>query len=426
MRRNSKMAMRKVFYGPDGIMLKYILRMYDKESLLNYARDLEIKRTSGLKKDELAEKIANELLMPTVMRRRIAVLSPECRILLERAMREAFIPTPEEMDDALCLHESDYAFLNKREQLDVPVDVKIAYEKINTPEFRKYARKMSWLSQCLNFGEVFYGVFDKDVLRKIYNVRKGYHISEEQLEKMCSEFPVDMTECHMEEGQRFIVAEYLAYDDRYKNLLDIQAGKDFYIPNAQEVLDYSRNLYLSQEPAYQNFREFLQHEIGMTYDEADAEALETWDKIQFDIDFTEIVQYIIDVYEDLLDGTKIEKIIQLLQEVNNNTRMRIHRGHTPNEMMRKGMEEDRFSQKPIVVPGSTEAANLLKSASEELKEMGVCVDFDSNAVIVPNNFSQNNVSGQAANSIKKIYPNDSCPCGSGKKFKKCCGGHGKL
>ena len=420
------MAMRKVFYGPEGIMLKHILRMYDKESLLNYARDLEIKRTSGLKKDELAEKIANELLMPTVMRRRIAVLSPECRILLERAMREPFIPTPEEMDDALCLHESDYAFLNKREQLDVPVDVKIAYEKINTPEFRKYARKMSWLSQCLNFGEVFYGVFDKDVLRKIYNVRKGYHISEEQLEKMCNEFPDDMTECHMEEGQRFIVAEYLAYRDRYKDLLDIQAGKDFYIPNAQEVLDYARNLYLSQEPAYQNFREFLQHEIGMTYDEADAEALETWDKIQFDIDFTEIVQYIIDVYEDLLDGTKIEKIIQLLQEVNNNTRMRIHRGHTPNEMMRKGMEEDRFSQKPIVVPGSTEAANLLKSASEELKEMGVCVDFDSNAVIVPNNFSQNNVSGQAANSIKKIYPNDSCPCGSGKKFKKCCGGHGKL
>lgn len=420
------MAMRKVFYGPEGIMLKHILRMYDKEGLLNYARDLEIKRTSGLKKDELAEKIANELLMPTVMRRRIAVLSPECRILLERAMREPLIPTPEEMDDALFLHESDYAFLNKREQLDVPVDVKIAYEKINTPEFRKYARKMSWLSQCLNFGEAFYGVFYKDVLRKIYNVRKGYHISEEQLEKMCNEFPDDMTECHMEEGQRFIVAEYLAYRDRYKDLLDIQAGKGFYIPNAQEVLDYARNLYLSQEPAYQNFREFLQHEIGMTYDEADAEALETWDKIQFDIDFTEIVQYIIDVYEDLLDGTKIEKIIQLLQEVNNNTRMRIHRGHTPNEMMRKGMEEDRLSQKPIVVPGSTEAANLLKSASEELKEMGVCVDFDSNAVIVPNNFSQNNVSGQAANSIKKIYPNDSCPCGSGKKFKKCCGGHGKL
>lgn len=420
------MAMRKVFYGPEGIMLRHVLRMYDKESLLNYARDLEIRRTSGLKKDELADKIANELLMSTVMRRRIAVLSPECRILLERAMREPFIPTPEEMDDALCLHESDYAFLNKREQLDVPIDVKIAYEKLNTPEFRKYARKMSWLSQCLDFGEAFYGVFDKDVLRKVFNVRKGYHISEEELEKLCNEFPDDMTECHMEEGQRFIVAEYLAYSDHYKDLLDIQAGKDFYIPNEQEVLDYARNLYLSQKPEYQNFREFLQHEIGMTYDEADAEALEIWDKIQFDIDFTEIVQYIIDVYEDLLDDTKIEEIIQLLQELNNNTRMQIHRGHTPNEMMRKGMEESCFSQRPIVVPGSTETANLLKSASEELKEMGICVDFESNAAIISNNSSQNNVSGQVDNSYKKIYPNAPCPCGSGRKFKKCCGRYDKL
>lgn len=28
------MAMRKVFYGPEGIMLKHVLRMYDKESHL--------------------------------------------------------------------------------------------------------------------------------------------------------------------------------------------------------------------------------------------------------------------------------------------------------------------------------------------------------------------------------------------------------
>ena len=29
----------------------------------------------------------------------------------------------------------------------------------------------------------------------------------------------------------------------------------------------------------------------------------------------------------------------------------------------------------------------------------------------PNSFMQ----------IKKIYPNDKCPCGSGKKYKYCCG-----
>jgi preprotein translocase subunit SecA len=26
-------------------------------------------------------------------------------------------------------------------------------------------------------------------------------------------------------------------------------------------------------------------------------------------------------------------------------------------------------------------------------------------------------------SVPKIGRNDSCPCGSGKKFKKCCAGH---
>lgn len=28
---------------------------------------------------------------------------------------------------------------------------------------------------------------------------------------------------------------------------------------------------------------------------------------------------------------------------------------------------------------------------------------------------------QTIQKSKKIYPNDSCPCGSGKKYKKCCG-----
>ena len=98
---------------------------------------------------------------------------------------------------------------------------------------------------------------------------------------------------------------------------------------------------------------------------------------------------------------------------------------TPKQCFGNSKSETAFSQRPKVVPGSTEAANLLKSTSKELKEMGICVDFESNAAIISNNSSQNNVSGQVDNSYKKIYPNAPCPCGSGKKFKKCCGRHDK-
>lgn len=331
------MAMGKELYASEGTMLKHLLSMYEREELLDYVKELKIRRTFGIKKDKLAEKIANELLTPSVMRRRIAVLSPECRALLERAIREPFIPDVEEIEDALRLNESDYAFLNEKEQLDVPTDVKIAYENLNTPEFQEYARKMSWLSQCLNYGEVFYGVFNKDILRELFNTRSGFYISEEELEKMCNDFPRDLTDCEMEEGENAI-SDYLIYGSQYKELLDAQAEKDFYIPSAQEILDFSKDLHLFKDAAYQRFKEFLQYEFGVPDDVADIEILDMWDKIQSNMDSSDIVRYYTDLYadmyEDLLDDIKLEEITKLLQELNNNTRMQIHRGHTPNEMMR--------------------------------------------------------------------------------------------
>ena len=32
-----------------------------------------------------------------------------------------------------------------------------------------------------------------------------------------------------------------------------------------------------------------------------------------------------------------------------------------------------------------------------------------------------NVKAEKETAGRKIYPNDPCPCGSGKKYKKCCG-----
>ena len=404
------MSMRKVLYGSEGIMLSHIMKLYDKQSLLNYASDLQICRVSGLKKDELAEKIANELLAPSVMKRRIATFSPEERVLFERAIECPFVPTEDELDNAYALREKDYAFINKKDELNVPVDVAEAYKKLNTPEFRQYAKKISWLAQCLYFGENFYGVFDKDVLLEMYNARKGYHISYGELEHMCNEFPQDLTESHLEEGQRFIVAEYLAYDDRYKELLNVQAGKDFYIPTAEEVLDYNKNLYLSMEPAYQKLREFFQKEIGLSYRDADDEAAEVWAKIQYDVDFQDMFQYFLDLYGEELTERRLDRLVNLLQNANNHTRLQIHRGHTPNEIMQSDIRKGHFAKPSVIVPGSTNAANMLKDVSAELAAMGVQVDFAGNADIVSDGKTQ-----------KKIYPNDPCPCGSGKKYKKCCG-----
>ena len=35
-------------------------------------------------------------------------------------------------------------------------------------------------------------------------------------------------------------------------------------------------------------------------------------------------------------------------------------------------------------------------------------------------YKEQKKSGTVKRESKKIYPNDTCPCGSGKKYKKCC------
>ena len=74
-----------------------------------------------------------------------------------------------------------------------------------------------------------------------------------------------------------------------------------------------------------------------------------------------------------------------------------------------------------VVPGSTMAAEGLKEIEKELKQMGIQVDTQQTATEIPTYSYPNGINGTAVKGTKKVYPNDPCPCGSGKKFKKCCG-----
>ena len=72
----------------------------------------------------------------------------------------------------------------------------------------------------------------------------------------------------------------------------------------------------------------------------------------------------------------------------------------------------------------TELAKMLEEAAPDLEKAGFKIDLDSNAGTV----SGTNIQGSSETPRemgpqmqKKVYPNDPCPCGSGKKYKKCCG-----
>ena len=84
---------------------------------------------------------------------------------------------------------------------------------------------------------------------------------------------------------------------------------------------------------------------------------------------------------------QMERFAPIMMEVNNNTRMLDFRGYTPNEVSRA---EQAVTPAPV-------------------------------APAMPSFVPMANTPAVNMQPKKKVYPNDPCPCGSGKKYKKCCG-----
>lgn len=404
--------------SPRSISLKVFLQSYRKEDLRWYAKALQMRRYSSLSKDELAEKIANEMLLPSVMKKRRGILSDEQIQLFEAAMKPDFFPKDEQLDDADFLEKLDYAYFSLRDTLAVPYDVAAGYARINTPQFHERRKQKAWLLACLNVIPVFYCVAPVTVLHRMYRKKKGYRIEREELLELLSEIPDDLNPCICL-GDELIAVNALQ-NEIYKKIQESQENKEFYIPTYDEVMDYVHNGYLSQEPTFMKLKHFFVKEMEM--DENDAEDMigEIWGRVNLGDNMIEIVEWLNERNLVFPSERSLNNFVTLYQNAHNNTRMLCNRGYKPIEMWQK--EGSKMAGKTLtVVPGSTQAAKLLQESQEALNRMGVTVDYDSNADEIPALHFPSGIGGKAENAVRKIYPNDPCPCGSGKKYKKCCG-----
>ena len=126
------------------------------------------------------------------------------------------------------------------------------------------------------------------------------------------------------------------------------------------------------------FQKYLMHSFDVTEDEAILAGRMAQMRISSDCR----MQDIFDVLEDFgiypKNDRELNDLAKIVMELWNNTRMILNRGFTANELrVEKKLLQHTLSPKSKVI------------------------DF-----------------GQAKKN--KIYPNDPCPCGSGKKYKSCC------
>ena len=103
----------------------------------------------------------------------------------------------------------------------------------------------------------------------------------------------------------------------------------------------------------------------------------------------------------------------------NHVRMQYNRGYTPDELFAIYPPEERIPKSISFGPNIRQAIADGTMNPDELRQGILTMDMPSEEL--PLSLLKEIASAEAGAKPKKVGRNDPCPCGSGKKYKKCCG-----
>lgn len=351
------------------------LQAYEQEDLVFLAEDLGLSGAEEQDKQELAGRIAGELLKPEVMEKEFLRLNEWEFQAFEKAMKKGLFYVEEnEWADLEWASDLGYLAVYDDGYAEVPAEVSDVFGKIFTPEFRAFQKKRSWLSACLVMVEYLYGTAPARVVYRMYRRRRECRVSFEEFMELFQSVPEEENLCVLD-GDRISLQALLEEEEIYRMLLEYQGDREFYIPSEEEIVDCTYNGYPSQLPVYRKIRQLLEQELGMSEELAEA--------------------YLCEIYRVYYTGGLMSEAMEQLNK---------------NGVIFETKDQAR------------EMAELLMEAYSKTRKVQLCghaPEEEESGPRFPGVF-QNDMSGREEKS-KKIYPNDPCPCGSGKKYKKCCG-----
>lgn len=414
------------------MFLREYLTKYTKEELLDQARSFEIKKCSGLRKADLIDRIVDTFCAEEMLRSRLACLTKEQMDLFRKACISPTAVSVNEVVDAMQLYRYWIGYFeNPTDRFCVFEDVAVAFSKIDDKAFQLKQCRKGWLVKCIHFFIQYYGIAPIEVIYEMY--RQKVKDSIDEMIEILWEMPVDIVESclftmdklgmegwpkenplYSEKG--IFVHLQLFENEEFAYLLRQQMDKDFYIPSAQQIDEICRTGYEASSSEYKKLESFFIKKLRLPYEQAVTLCLQVWANSYEGESPSKIINKMTEV-NIVFEEKMINELLELLVAAHNNTRMKENRGYKPSEIARK-MPIDKM---PTIVPASSKAAAILKDAAPQLQAMGVPVDLNRNTDVIQTTMFPRGLNEEPIRVEKKIYPNDPCPCGSGKKYKKCCG-----
>ncbi|NMB41718.1 MAG: hypothetical protein GX996_07260 [Firmicutes bacterium] len=229
-----------------------------------------------------------------------------------------------------------------------------------------------------------YGLVHRDKVVEIFNRQNKEKTDITVMKNIMDNPPEELAENFVEFYGDYFVHETIMEFDDFTAQLKQRRGKPLYVPPREELLKYKEDTYFEVTDHYKALQRYITKNI---FDGDKNAAKLLTEEVQAICQFGFSVQGISDVFNsggvNFKNVSQANEVMQLVRELANNTRIWENNGHTPNEIFEK-------YEKPYLQP----------LPDKPFKLDGTDVfDFKTK---------------------KKIGRNDPCPCGSGKKYKKCC------
>ncbi|MCI9075562.1 MAG: plasmid pRiA4b ORF-3 family protein [Dorea sp.] len=361
---------------PLELLLKDVFSGYKKENLVMIAKLHGFSRYSKFKKNELAEWLANHLLDKVYMKHMLESITRYEIQHFEASMEGGEFISEELVSESLFL--CSYGAYNPLSgMLQIPKDVREKYQKLCTLDFRQKLEKEWKLIDYCDSAVYLYGIIPVNKLIEIYQHYEEETVKEDAVYAIAEKFDGEIGEGFLHE-EMLMEGQFLE-DGICQALLEDQKDIPYYIPkDKEEFLMYGEEECQEPDEHTGKFIIYLQDRYRLDYTEALMVFYELQSAIRANFQIPRLLGLLADMLADWhkgLNGRKdIKEAETQLKNLQNYTRVIRYRGYTQKE--------------------------YLNMQSPERMQRGKVIAFPGN---------------------KKIYPNDPCPCGSGKKYKKCCG-----
>ena len=335
--------------------LEELFSRFDKTELLRIAKVHHIGGCDELGKNKLAPALAAALLDSQRMGRFFGTLSDETTAEFEKAAAAGGIEYQGDLEALNFLHYGGYCGFTSLGTAVVPADVAKAYDEMNTEKFRSDRHYRSQVWACCKAAVYLYGAADAGQVETICRA-VGCEADAGEITRLCREMKGVWTDFAYWDG-RFIDWN-LIQADAYKDVLNYQKGKEFYIPSALQVKEIARTGAVELKKHIRPLKAFFLAMVGCD-EETAREAASS-------------------IHHHVRLGTTPKAVEDIMEHFGLNL---------DSQEKMNGFDE------------------IMEQVWKETRTVGNCgynrVELDAKTA--------------------RIDPDAPCPCGSGKRYRQCCG-----